>query len=92
MSDIEVDVELLRGLLDAAVGTARTHRGQSSELYVLGQLEATANIAYIMAVGKLEYEFETYCQSLAAEAIERMSAIQKKKGNVLQMAENKRFG
>lgn len=75
MSQVEVDVELLRALLDAAVRTARSHRGKPRELYVLGQLEATANMAYILAAGKVEYEFEAYCQSLAAEAIERMEAI-----------------
>ena len=42
MSQIEVDVELLRALLDAALQTARSHRGKPRELYVLGQLEEKA--------------------------------------------------
>lgn len=75
MSQLEVDVELLRALLDAALQTARSHRGKPRELYVLGQLEATANMAYILAAAKVEYEFEAYCQRLAAEAIERMEML-----------------
>lgn len=75
MSQFEVDVELLRALLDAAVRTARSHRGKPRELYVLGQLEATANMAYILAAGSVDHEFEAYCQNLAAEAIDRMEVI-----------------
>ena len=75
MSQIEVDVELLRALLDAALQTARSHRGKPRELYVLGQLEATANVAYILTAGSIDYEFEAFCQRMAAEAIERMEAI-----------------
>ncbi|MDX1693620.1 MAG: hypothetical protein R3208_07630 [Ketobacteraceae bacterium] len=75
MSRVEVDIELLRALLDAAVRTARSHRGKPRELYVLGQLESAANTAYILAAGKVDYEFEAYCQQLAAEAIDRMELI-----------------
>lgn len=75
MSDLSVDKEMLRALLDAASMTALSHRGSSIELYVLGQLEATANMAYLLSVGKVEYEFESFCQKLATDAIERMEAI-----------------
>ena len=75
MSEVDVDIELLRALLDAAVLTARSHRGTPRELYVLGQLEATANMAYVLAAGSVEEEFELYCQRMAAEAIDRMEAI-----------------
>ena len=47
MSALKIDPELLRELLNAASRTALTHRGSESEAYVLGQLEATANFAYV---------------------------------------------
>ena len=78
MSDISVDSVMLRSLLDAAAITALNHRGNERELYVLGQLETTANIAYILCAGKVDYELEAYCQKLAAEAIERMESISPK--------------
>ena len=80
MAHTDVDIELLRALLDAALRTARSHRGKSRELYVLGQLEATANTAYVLAAGKVDYEFEAYCQQVAAEAIDRMEVISKRDG------------
>ncbi|PIE40617.1 MAG: hypothetical protein CSA49_07615 [Gammaproteobacteria bacterium] len=75
MSSINVDIEMLKELLDAAATTALSHRGDQQELYVLGQLEATANMAYIIGVGHVGYDFEAYCQKLAGEAIERMEAL-----------------
>ncbi|MCG8311635.1 MAG: hypothetical protein MI976_00325 [Pseudomonadales bacterium] len=75
MAEYNVDKELLNALLDAARCTALSHRGKERELYVLGQLEATANLAYILTAGNVEYEFEAYCQRLASEAIERMEAL-----------------
>lgn len=75
MAVVDVDIELLRALLDAALRTSLSHRGKPRELYVLGQLEATANMAYVMTAGKVDNEFEAYCQRLASEAIERMETI-----------------
>lgn len=75
LMQLETDTELLRQLLDASKRTAMSHRGKARELYVLGQLEASANMAYILVAGKVDYEFEAYCQQLAAEAIDRMEAI-----------------
>ena len=80
MTDLSVDQEMLRALLDAASMTALSHRDDSRELYVLGQLETTANIAYILSAGEVDYEFEAYCQKLACEAIERMEFLMLSEG------------
>ena len=73
---LEVDKLLLRSLLDAANSTAISHRDAPREAYALGQLEATANMAYIISSSAEEdYELENYCQSLAAYAIERLDII-----------------
>ncbi|MCG8669640.1 MAG: hypothetical protein MI867_09545 [Pseudomonadales bacterium] len=81
MNDISIDSAMLRSLLDAAAMTALNHRGNERELYVLGQLETTANIAYILCAGKVDYELEGYCQKLAAEAIERMEYLSPKEAS-----------
>lgn len=75
MSKVLVDEQMLKSLLDAASMTAMRHRGDRRELYVLGQLETTANIAYILTAGEISNEFEAYCQKLACEAIERMETL-----------------
>lgn len=89
MSRLDVDIEMLRALLDAASMTALSHRGDARELYVLGQLEATANMAYVLAVGKVDYEFEAYCQKMAAEAIERMDAISSQRANIAKATQSR---
>ena len=45
---MEVNREMLETVLDAALSTARSFRGRPGELYALGQLEATANLIYVM--------------------------------------------
>jgi hypothetical protein len=67
--------ELLKELLDAATGTALAHRDTPAELYALGQLEATANMAYIMAAGQGFNELELHCQRVAVEAISRLATL-----------------
>ena len=64
MSALKIDPELLRELLNAASRTALTHRGSESEAYVLGQLEATANFAYVLAAGSDNEELELLCQQI----------------------------
>lgn len=88
MSNLDVDLEMLRALLDAASMTALSHRGDERELYVLGQLEATANMAYILSVGKVDNELEAYCQKLAAEAIERMEALSNPRASMIDDRQN----
>lgn len=80
INHVNTDVELLRALLDAARRTAFSYRGKQRELYVLGQLEATANLAYILTTGNVNHDFEAYCQQMAAEAIERMETIRSGQG------------
>jgi hypothetical protein len=70
--------ELLKQLLDAATGTALAHRDTPSELYALGQLEATANMAFIMAAGQGFHELEVHCQQVAVEAISRLATLKKR--------------
>jgi len=67
--------ELLKELLDAATGTALAHRDTPAELYALGQLEATANMAYIMAAGQGFNDLELHCQRVAIEAISRLATL-----------------
>lgn len=75
---MQVDRELLETVLDAALSTARTYRNKPGELYAIGQLEATANLIYVMicvhsepALDKLEVR----CQASALEAIERLQRL-----------------
>lgn len=75
MSSINVDTELLRELLNAAARTAMTHRGSDHEAYVLGQLEATANMVYVQVAGSHNEELELLCQQLAIDALNRYSEL-----------------
>ena len=75
MTRLNVDVELLKELLNAASRTALTHRGSDHECYVLGQLEATANMAYVLAAGVGDEELELLCQQLALDALNRHSEL-----------------
>lgn len=75
MNRLGVDVELLRELLNAASRTALTHRGSEHECYVLGQLEATANMAYVLCAGSDNEELELLCQQLALDALNRHSEL-----------------
>ena len=75
---MQVNREMLENMLDAALSTARTHRGRQEELYALGQLEATANMVYVMICCQTSEELsrlEVRCQACALEAIERMEKI-----------------
>jgi hypothetical protein len=76
MSTLNVDVELLRELLNAASRTALMNRGSEHERYVLGQLEATANFAYVLAAGSGNEELEILCQQMALDALSRFSELQ----------------
>ncbi|MCP5017710.1 MAG: hypothetical protein GY938_20925 [Ketobacter sp.] len=75
MNRLSTDVELLRELLNAASRTALTHRGSEHESYVLGQLEATANMAYVLVAGSGHDELEMLCQQLALDALSRYSEL-----------------
>lgn len=75
MVSVTINTELLRELLNAAARTALTHRGSDHETYVLGQLEATANFAYVLAAGSGDAELELLCQQLALDALNRLSEI-----------------
>lgn len=72
---MKIDAAMLRELLNAAAGTALSHRGSAHEGYVLGQLEATANFAYVLAAGSGQDELELLCQQLALDAIHRYSEL-----------------
>lgn len=72
---LEVDVKLLHELVSASSRTALTHRGDQHEEYVLGQLEATANIVYVLSVETGNTELESLCQKHATEAIQRLEEI-----------------
>jgi len=77
---MQVNREMLEAILDASISTARSFRGRAGELYALGQLEATANMVYVMicAQNSTEYgQLEVRCQSAALEALERMGRLQK---------------
>ncbi|HEX4940297.1 MAG TPA: hypothetical protein VFX11_16610 [Candidatus Kapabacteria bacterium] len=78
MSNVLINTELLRELLNAASRTAMTHRGSEHESYVLGQLEATANFAYVLAAGSGDAELELLCQQLALDALNRYSELEYK--------------
>lgn len=76
MGTVLVNTELLRELLNAASRTALAHRGSDVECYVLGQLEATANFAYVLAAGSGDDELELLCQQLALDALNRHSELE----------------
>lgn len=76
MGTVLVNTDLLRELLNAASRTALTHRGSDHECYVLGQLEATANFAYVLAAGTDNEELELLCQQLALDALNRYSELE----------------
>ncbi len=85
MKSVLVNTDLLRELLNASARTALAHRGSDVECYVLGQLEATANLAYILATGAGDDDLELLCQQLALDALNRHSELECSKG---QMAAN----
>ena len=75
MSSLDVSTNLLRELLSAAAGTALTHRGSEFETYVLGQLEATANLVYVLCSNSGDEELEILCQQMALDALDRLSEL-----------------
>lgn len=73
---INVNRKLLRALLDATVSTALAHRNTPNELYALGQMEAAANLTYLLACrDDCPDDLEEYCQQVAEEAIKRAAKI-----------------
>lgn len=72
---IQTDPSLMLELLNAATRTALAHRNDAHEMYVLGQLEATANIIYILTVSQGYEGLETTCQRMAQDALARMTEI-----------------
>lgn len=86
---VAVDPDLMLELLNAAARTAMTHRNHPNEMFVLGQLEATANAIYVMAVAQGFEELESTCQRLAFEALNRLNDIgarEARKANVVTPA------
>jgi len=78
MTGVSVDVEVLKELLNAAARSAMLERGTEHECYVLGQLEATANMAYALIAGSGHVELELLCQQLSLDALERHSYLANK--------------
>ena len=78
MTNVLINTDLLRELLNAASRTALSHRGSEHESYVLGQLEATANFAYVLAAGAGDADLELLCQQLALDALNRYSELEHK--------------
>ena len=76
MGTVLVNTDLLRELLNASARTALTHRGSDHECYVLGQLEATANFAYVLLAGSGDDELELLAQQLALDALNRYSELE----------------
>lgn len=91
MDQLKVDAELLRELLNAASRTALTHRGSEHECYVLGQLEATANMAYVLCAGSGNDELELLCQQLALDALNRHSELNCNLGSTVKKTSEKSF-
>ncbi len=89
MNKLGVDVELLKELLNAASRTALTHRGSEHECYVLGQLEATANMAYVLCAGSGNEELELLCQQLALDALNRHSELNCNTSSIPKPSERK---
>lgn len=72
---VTVVPELMAQLLDAAMATAFAHRDAPGEIYALGQMEATANMVYVMVVGQGFNELENQCQRVATDAITRLQTL-----------------
>lgn len=76
---VTLDPSLMLELLNAATRTAMAHRNDANEMYVLGQLEATANVIYVLAVSQGYDGLETMCQRMAQDALARLTEISGKK-------------
>lgn len=72
---VTLDPSLMLELLNAATRTALAHRNDVLEMYVLGQMEATANVIYVLAVSQGYEGLETMCQRMAQDALARMTEI-----------------
>lgn len=79
VSSVSVDPALLIELLNAATRTAMAHRNDPNELYVLGQMESTANVIYVLAVSQGYEGLESTCQRMALDALARFTEISGKK-------------
>ena len=75
MGAVGIEVDMLQELLEAAARTALSHRDTEHECYVLGQLEATANMIYALLAGSGHVELELYCQQLAVDALDRHAEL-----------------
>jgi hypothetical protein len=75
IESVPVQPDLMGQLLDAAMATAFAHRDAPGEMYALGQMEATANMVYVMIVGQGFNELENQCQRVATEAITRLQTL-----------------
>ncbi len=75
IESVSVLPELMIQLLDAATATAFAHRDAPGEIYALGQMEATANMVYVMIVGQGLMALENQCQRVATEAITRLQVL-----------------
>lgn len=78
---VTLDPSLMLELLNAATRTALAHRNDTHEMYVLGQMEATANVIYVLAVSQGYEGLETMCQRMAQDALARMTEISSKMRN-----------
>lgn len=78
VSMVTLDPALMLELLNAATRTALAHRNDAHEMYVLGQLEATANVIYVLAVSQGYEGLETVCQRMAQDALSRLTEISNK--------------
>lgn len=76
---VTLDPSLMLELLNAATRTAMAHRNDANEMYVLGQLEATANVIYVLAVSQGYDGLETMCQRMAQDALARLTEISGKR-------------
>ena len=77
---VNVDLELMAELLNATTRTALAHRNDVNEMYVLGQMEATANIIYVLSVSQGFDGLESICQRMALDALARFAEITGKPG------------
>jgi hypothetical protein len=85
VESVTLDPSLMLELLNAATRTALAHRNDANEMYVLGQLEATANVIYVLAVSQGYDGLETICQRMAQDALARLLEISPKKRDVTRM-------
>ena len=79
MEDVHVRPEMLETILTASLQTARRYYGCAEEMYSLGQLEATANLVYVIlcsrnTLGKFP-SIEILCQEYSTIAVERMEEL-----------------